>query len=177
MHFRWSGCLAIRNGGITKKLSANSPVALHVEQHLHGCAQYDRPAYISAAYRLWLRALRVSWKKHPLHADACNLDGANTHKVYSTLLDVPAVGPNRHLLPIILPEFFGHPFFIFLMTQYMRSIPKELDEAARLDGAGSFTSPVPGHSSTMQTGTCSDSSFSFVELERVHGAIDFSGRF
>ena len=25
------------------------------------------------------------------------------------------------------------------MTQYMRSIPKELDEAARLDGAGSFT--------------------------------------
>ena len=41
--------------------------------------------------------------------------------------------------PIILPEFFGHPFFIFLMTQYMRSIPKELDEAARLDGAGSFT--------------------------------------
>ncbi len=40
--------------------------------------------------------------------------------------------------PIILPEFFGHPFFIFLMTQYMRSIPKELDEAARLDGANSW---------------------------------------
>lgn len=41
--------------------------------------------------------------------------------------------------PLILPEFFGHPFFIFLMTQYMRSIPRELDEAARLDGAGSWS--------------------------------------
>lgn len=40
--------------------------------------------------------------------------------------------------PLILPEFFGHPFFIFLMTQYIRSIPKELDEAARLDGANSW---------------------------------------
>ena len=30
----------------------------------------------------------------------------------------------------------------------------------------------------MQTGTCSDSSFLFfVELERVYGTIDFSGRF
>lgn len=41
--------------------------------------------------------------------------------------------------PLILPEFFGHPFFIFLMTQYIRSIPKELDEAARIDGANSWT--------------------------------------
>lgn len=40
--------------------------------------------------------------------------------------------------PLILPEFFGHPFFIFLMTQYMRSIPRDLDEAARIDGANSW---------------------------------------
>jgi len=41
-------------------------------------------------------------------------------------------------LPLIVPSFFGTAFFIFLIRQYMMSIPKELDEAARLDGAGPF---------------------------------------
>ena len=37
---------------------------------------------------------------------------------------------------LILPWFFGGAFFIFLMVQFFRGIPKELDEAARIDGAG-----------------------------------------
>ncbi|RLD06422.1 MAG: carbohydrate ABC transporter permease [Chloroflexi bacterium] len=41
--------------------------------------------------------------------------------------------------PLILPAFFGNPFFIFLMTQYIRTIPRDLDEAARMDGAGTWT--------------------------------------
>lgn len=41
-------------------------------------------------------------------------------------------------LPIILPGFFPLPFFIFLMVQFIRGIPKELDEAARIDGCGHF---------------------------------------
>ena len=32
------------------------------------------------------------------------------------------------------------PFGVFLMTQYFRAIPKEIDEAALLDGASRFTS-------------------------------------
>ena len=40
--------------------------------------------------------------------------------------------------PLILPAFFGNPFFIFLMTQFMRTIPRELDDAARIDGAGAW---------------------------------------
>ncbi len=40
--------------------------------------------------------------------------------------------------PLILPAFFGSPFFIFLMTQFMRTIPRELDDAARIDGAGTW---------------------------------------
>lgn len=36
--------------------------------------------------------------------------------------------------PLLIPRFFGHPFFIFLMVQFMRGIPKELDEAAKIDG-------------------------------------------
>jgi multiple sugar transport system permease protein len=40
--------------------------------------------------------------------------------------------------PMIVPSLFGSSFFIFLMVQYMKTIPKELDEAARIDGAGTF---------------------------------------
>ncbi|MCL2515650.1 MAG: carbohydrate ABC transporter permease [Microbacteriaceae bacterium] len=46
-----------------------------------------------------------------------------------------------HLLntvwPLILPKILGtDSFFIFLMVQFIRGIPKELDEAARIDGCG-----------------------------------------
>lgn len=37
--------------------------------------------------------------------------------------------------PLILPAFFGTPFAIFLLRQFFLSIPKELIEAARIDGA------------------------------------------
>ena len=40
--------------------------------------------------------------------------------------------------PLILPAYFGNPFFIFLMTQFIRTIPRELDDAARIDGAGAW---------------------------------------
>ena len=36
--------------------------------------------------------------------------------------------------PLLVPRFFGQPFFIFLMVQFIRGIPKELDEAASIDG-------------------------------------------
>jgi multiple sugar transport system permease protein len=38
-------------------------------------------------------------------------------------------------LPLIVPWFVGNAFLIFLVRQYMRTIPKDLDEAALLDGA------------------------------------------
>ncbi len=38
-------------------------------------------------------------------------------------------------LPLIVPCFFGFPFYIFLLRQFFRSIPSELIEASRLDGA------------------------------------------
>ena len=37
--------------------------------------------------------------------------------------------------PLIVPNFFGSlPFYIFLMRQYMLSIPPELEDAAQIDG-------------------------------------------
>jgi ABC-type glycerol-3-phosphate transport system permease component len=38
--------------------------------------------------------------------------------------------------PLIVPSFTGNAFFIFLIRQYMRTFPRDLDEAARVDGAG-----------------------------------------
>lgn len=39
-------------------------------------------------------------------------------------------------IALILPWCFGGAFFIFLMVQFFRGIPKELDEAAAIDGCG-----------------------------------------
>jgi multiple sugar transport system permease protein len=38
--------------------------------------------------------------------------------------------------PLLLPRFFGNPFFIFLIMQFIRGIPIDLDEAAEIDGCG-----------------------------------------
>ena len=38
-------------------------------------------------------------------------------------------------LPLLIPTFLGNPFFIFLLRQFFRSIPDELSDAARIDGA------------------------------------------
>lgn len=39
------------------------------------------------------------------------------------------------LLPLTVPAFFGNAFFIFLLYQYLRTIPRDYDEAAFIDGA------------------------------------------
>lgn len=38
--------------------------------------------------------------------------------------------------PLIVPSYFGNPFFIFLLRQFFMGIPKEMEDAAALDGAG-----------------------------------------
>jgi multiple sugar transport system permease protein len=41
--------------------------------------------------------------------------------------------------PLILPAFGGSPLYIFLLRQFFLGIPRELSEAARVDGANDFT--------------------------------------
>lgn len=41
-------------------------------------------------------------------------------------------------LPLIVPSFTGSAFFIFLIRQYMRTIPRDLDDAARIDGLNTW---------------------------------------
>jgi multiple sugar transport system permease protein len=48
------------------------------------------------------------------------------------------VGLINTLLPLIIPSAFGSAFNIFLLRQFMMSIPLEMDDAARIDGANWF---------------------------------------
>ncbi len=41
-------------------------------------------------------------------------------------------------LPLIVPTFFGGPYLTFLVRQYLLAIPRELDDAARIDGCSDF---------------------------------------
>jgi multiple sugar transport system permease protein/sn-glycerol 3-phosphate transport system permease protein len=41
-------------------------------------------------------------------------------------------------LPLIVPAFVANPFYTFLLRQYMMTIPFELEDAAKIDGANSF---------------------------------------
>jgi multiple sugar transport system permease protein len=41
-------------------------------------------------------------------------------------------------LPLIVPHFFSNAYNVFLLRQYFLTIPRELDEAAMIDGASSF---------------------------------------
>src|SRR5690606_205967 len=41
-------------------------------------------------------------------------------------------------LPLIVPAFFGAPFYIFLLRQFFMGLPNTLRDAAKIDGAGEF---------------------------------------
>jgi len=41
-------------------------------------------------------------------------------------------------LPLVVPSIFGNPYFIFMLRQFFLTIPEELSEAARMEGANEF---------------------------------------
>jgi len=45
------------------------------------------------------------------------------------------IGWVNSFLPLIVPTWFGEAYAIFLMRQFFMTIPRELEEAARMDGA------------------------------------------
>jgi multiple sugar transport system permease protein len=45
------------------------------------------------------------------------------------------IGWLNTFLPLVVPHFFGNAFFIFLLRQFFMSLPTELSDAARIDGA------------------------------------------
>jgi len=55
-----------------------------------------------------------------------------------TYIAFNTLGWTNSILPLVVPSFFGVPFYIFLLRQFYLSIPKEIEESGRIDGASSF---------------------------------------
>ena len=55
------------------------------------------------------------------------------------------LGWNGTWLPLIIPHFFANAYNVFLLRQYFMSIPRELDEAAMIDGAEPVPDPALDH--------------------------------
>lgn len=49
-----------------------------------------------------------------------------------------SIGWTGTWLPLIVPHFFANAYNVFLLRQYFMTLPRELDEAAMIDGAGPF---------------------------------------
>lgn len=65
-------------------------------------------------------------------------------------------------LPLIVPYFFGQAFFIFLDMQFIRGIPKELDEAAEIDGCNRFNIFLRIILPLLVPALCTSAIFSFI---------------
>jgi ABC-type glycerol-3-phosphate transport system permease component len=48
------------------------------------------------------------------------------------------IGWLNTFLPLIVPQFFGGPWLTFLVRQYLLTIPRDLDDAARIDGCSDW---------------------------------------
>lgn len=46
------------------------------------------------------------------------------------------LGMVNTFVPLVLPAFFGAPYYIYLMRQFVKGLPDSVIEAARIDGAG-----------------------------------------
>lgn len=86
-----------------------------------GFARFRFPGR-DALFVLLLATMMIPWdvKMIPLYMEFNMLGWINTLK------------------PLIVPAYFADAFFVFLLRQYIMTIPMEIDEAARMDGANSF---------------------------------------
>lgn len=48
------------------------------------------------------------------------------------------LGAYNSLTPLWLGHAFGSAFFVFLLRQFLKGIPRDLEDAARIDGCGTF---------------------------------------
>lgn len=64
------------------------------------------------------------------------LPGAVT--LVPTYLMFNAIGWVDTFLPLTIPSFFGNAFYIFLLRQFYMTIPADLEDAAKIDGASVY---------------------------------------
>jgi len=65
--------------------------------------------------------------------------------------------------PFTVPSIFAcHPFFIFMLVQFFRGLPRELDESATIDGCNSFAILVRIHMPLLKPALFSAAIFQFI---------------
>ncbi len=62
----------------------------------------------------------------------------STVTLVPTYLGFNKLGWINTFKPLIVPAFFGNAYFIFLLRQFYRTIPRELEDAAKMDGASYY---------------------------------------
>lgn len=87
----------------------------------YGFARFRFPGR-DAIFILLLATMMIPWdvKMIPLYMEFNMLGWINTLK------------------PLIVPAYFADAFFVFLLRQYIMTIPMEIDEAARMEGANAW---------------------------------------
>jgi multiple sugar transport system permease protein len=56
-------------------------------------------------------------------------------RIIPMYIEFKTLGWIDSFLPLIVPAFFGSPFYIFLLRQFFMNIPRDLEDAALIDGA------------------------------------------
>jgi multiple sugar transport system permease protein len=80
---------------------------------------------------------RIQWKGRSVvflvYLSSIMLPGAVTLiPLYVIFVKLNWVGT---ILPLVVPAFFGTPFYVFLLRQFFMTIPNDLPDAAKIDGA------------------------------------------
>jgi len=122
---------------------ANYPEALHAQPFGLFFLNSFRYAFLSVIGQILACSLaaygfaRLRWKGRNIFFAVC----LATMMIPYQVTMVPLFITFKHLgwinsyKPLIVPAFFGSAYFIFLLRQFFLTIPHELSEAARIDGA------------------------------------------
>jgi multiple sugar transport system permease protein len=80
---------------------------------------------------------RVRWRGRDLVFSVCLATMMVPYAVtlIPLFITFKALGWVPSYLPLVVPSFFGSPYFIFMLRQFYLTIPQELSDAARVDGA------------------------------------------
>jgi len=132
----------------------------------------DRRRPLGLARCLLLLAVQVSRSRSLFHHHARHDDAPWLCHIDSQLSNLLLARLDQHLQPLVIPAFLGGGAFnIFLMRQFLMTIPIEFDEAAEIDGA------IAGRSSgtswcLSETGAGDDGDPYFCRsVEQLHGPL------
>lgn len=115
------------------------PLATYIKNTLVLCACTVVGTVLSSAVVAYgFARLRFRWREglFALLLATMALPGQVT--MIPTFALFSALGWYGTFLPLVVPSFFGSAFFIFLMRQFFLTLPEEMAEAARLEGAGEW---------------------------------------